>query len=198
MIVKQAQEDLMWFKSCLKNSKLIKTLKSIKLVVCDVDGTLTNSNVYVSPEGEGGRYFSTQDGFIVNSVLSAGIELILMSGKGNSSTAHRGKQLGIPERHCITGTTKKAEAIKKIQNDLNIEALQTIMFGDDFLDAQVCQQNVINCFVCPSNSPFYLQQLAKLIIPRPGGKGAFRLFMDLVLYLQEKHFAQELITQSLQ
>lgn len=185
--------DIAWFKLCLADQKLVAALKNIKLVISDVDGTLTDTTIYVDDKGEGGRTFSVQDGYIVKPAMLAGITITFMSGKDNFSTIQRARKLGVPEDLCIVGVDTKPIFVKKLQEKLNFSIDQTLLIGDDFLDAEVKLQSATGLYACPENTPFYLQQLADIVIPRSGGDSAFRLLMDLVLYVQNKHFAQVLI-----
>lgn len=185
--------DIAWFKQCLANQNLVAALKNIKLVISDVDGTLTDTMVYVDEQGEGGRRFSVQDGYIVKPVINAGITISFMSGKDNFSTIQRARKLGIPDDLCVVGLDAKPIAVQKLQQKLGVTVDQTLLIGDDFLDADVKRQSGIKLYACPENTPFYLQQIADVIIPRAGGDGAFRLMMDLLLYVHNKHFAQVLI-----
>ena len=52
-------------------------------------------------------------------------------------------------------------------------------------------------FACPNNAVFYVKHHANLIVDKHGGDSAFRLLIDLVLYLQNKHFAQSFIENAL-
>lgn len=189
-----ARNDLAWFKQCCANKSLIERLKNIKLIVSDVDGTLTDGTVYVSQEGEGGRWFSVQDGFITKPALDSGLKIALVSGKINESTKIRGTQLGIPADLCIGGKGKeKITVIKELQEKIGVTVEQTLIFGDDFLDAQVKYQKAVGFYACPQNTLFYLQNIADLIIPAPGGTRAFRLLLDVILFCNKMHPAQELI-----
>jgi len=193
-----ATVDSTWFSQCLIDEALVEALKKIKLIICDVDGTLTDASVYVSAEGEGGRLFNVQDGFIVKPAMQAGLHIAFVSGKDNKSTIERAKKLGIPENLCIVGMESKHEVVKKLQQEQNVTTNEILVFGDDFLDADIKLHKLAGMYVCPANAIFYLQPLADLIIPRGGGQGAFRLLLDLILYVQNKHFAQQLIEQALQ
>lgn len=112
--------DTTWFKECLKNTPLVQKINDIKLIVCDVDGSLTNAGIYVTNEGEGGRIFSIQDGYIFRPLMNAGITLSLMSGKNNTSTLQRGRMLGVPDDLCIVGMLDKPPATKQLQERFNL------------------------------------------------------------------------------
>ncbi len=192
-----AKKDLIWFKKCCSNKPLINRLKKIKLIICDVDGTLTDATVYSTAEGEGGRFFSVQDGYITQPAIQSGLHIALVSGKSNLSTLKRGVMLGIPEDMCISGTKEKISIAKKLQEKVGVAANQTMIFGDDFLDANVKKNKVVGFYACPQNTPFYLQEIADLVIPARGGTHAFRLLLDLLLFLNKKHFAQTIISKVL-
>lgn len=198
MSCNQTQSDIAWFKHILQSEKIVSALKNIKLFVCDVDGTLTNAGIDILPSGEGGRSFSVQDGYIVKHMQKSGITLALMSGKDNISTIQRGKGLGIPEEFLIVGMLEKTEAVQKMQKSLGVSSSQTLIMGDDYLDTKVKLNNAVALYVCPSNTPFYLQTAADIIVPRSGGNSAFRLFTDLLLYVQDKHFAPDMIKKALE
>ena len=192
-----AAPDIAWFRGQVANHTLIAKLKDIKLIICDVDGTLTDATVYVTGEGEGGRSFNTQDGFIVKFAIQAGITIALMSGKDNPSTVQRAKKLGIPEELCVVGLDSKPASVRMLQQKHGVTPAQTLIFGDDLLDAEVKLSQTADFYACPTNAPFYLQTMADIVIPCKGGKGAFRLLMDLLLYINEKHPAQNLISQAI-
>ena len=185
--------DLKWFKNCLQNETLIKKLLLIKLIICDVDGALTDASVYVSQEKEEGRCFSVHDGFIMKYILTNNIKVAWVSGKDNLSAQIRSTHLHIPDNLCLTGVKDKALVIQSLQNNMQISKEQTLIFGDDFIDAHTKIKNVVAIFACPSNSPFYIQEIADIVIPKHGGNGAFRLLGDLLLFIHKKHFVQNVI-----
>ena len=193
-----AKKDLAWFKECLSNTALVAKLKNTKLIISDVDGALTNATVYYTEEKEEGRFFSIQDGYAIKPALNAGLLIALMSGKDNKSTFVRGSKLGIPTDMMIAGMETKIKAVEHVQQLKNVGIEHTLMYGDDFMDADVKINNAVGLFVCPNNAPFYLQGVADVVVPREGGHHAFRLLLDLILYVQGKHFAQSLIDHAIQ
>lgn len=193
----QALCDAAWFSSCCSNQSLMQAIKNVKLLVCDVDGTLTDATVYTDAHAEGGRYFSTQDGFMVSYARAAGLIIALVSGKTNPSTIVRARQLGIPESLCVGGSHDKPSVTRTLQQTYDVQPEQTMAFGDDYLDAMVKIYKAASLYACPANTIFYLQPLADLIIPAAGGTHALRLVLDLWLYSNQKHPAQELIERVL-
>lgn len=196
MILAELQKN--WFKECLKNKKLIAKLKKIKLVISDVDGSLTDTKLLVT-EKEIGKSFSIQDGFATSKAIKTTDLLIaFLSGRDDKATCIRAKMLEIPEDLCFTGkdaNVDKTIKIRLMQKNRKIKPEETLLFGDDFLDVDA--KSAVGTFVCPQNTPFYFQDLADAIVPLHGGDSAFRLLLDLILYVQKKHFAQKYIDTAL-
>lgn len=189
-----------WFKNCLENKELIKKLKKIKLLITDVDGCLTNGNIsMINPTGEVAKSFSVIDGFAIDRIIKTSNLLIaFLSGRKDIVTKVRAQKVGIPDDMCFIGDDARIDKkikIKLIQEKRNILREETLLFGDDFLDIEAKSTAAI--FACPKNTPFYFQEQADLIIPLKGGQHTFRLLLDLVLYVQNKHFAQKYIEESL-
>ena len=186
-----------WFKQITKNKPLINDIKKIKLIIIDIDGALTDGNVEYIESREGGRRFSTQDGFTIKKALAVGLIPVFVSGKKHPSAEHRAEILGMPKENCITGLAEKPSTVEMLQKKFSVTPEQTLIWGDDFLDAEIKLKNPSSLFATPKNAPFYIQNMANIVVPKEGGDHAFRLLLDLVLYVQEKHFAQELITKTL-
>ncbi|MCF7799511.1 HAD hydrolase family protein [Candidatus Babeliales bacterium] len=190
--------DKKWFKNCIEDKKLVSKIEKIKLIVTDIDGALTDGYLYLTPDRTDpvSKKFSVQDGFAINEIIkNYFLKIAFLSGRNDAVTKIRAKMLGIPEDMCIIGSTNKPEKIKILQKDYKISKEETLHFGDDFLDYQV--KEAVNIFACPENAPFYIKCAADLIIPKNSNNNAFRLLLDLILYVQRKHFVQDLITESL-
>ncbi|MBX9830881.1 hypothetical protein K2X40_02905 [Candidatus Babeliales bacterium] len=190
-------QDLLWFKQSLENKELVEQLKKIKLIIADIDGSLTDGNLEYTEEKENSRRFSTQDGFGIIKAMKAGILVAFLSGKDHGSIKARAQLLGIPNDLFIGGRKDKLVVIEQIQQKHELADHEVLIFGDDHFDAFVKQQNPSILLATPSNAPFYYHNFADLVVPREGGNHSFRLLVDLILYFQGKHFDHQLITQAL-
>jgi 3-deoxy-D-manno-octulosonate 8-phosphate phosphatase (KDO 8-P phosphatase) len=199
-----AHQEQRWFKQCLHNKSLVKKLKNIRFIVLDIDGALTNGYVYLSEHFDGHhdslrktKGFSTQDGFAINQTIKHNLlKFAFLSGRADETTKARAKQLEIPEELCFTGIDhNKPKKIQLMQKKLNITLEETLHFGDDFLDLEIKPH--VSIFACPQNAPFYIQHAAQLVVPKKGENNSFRLLLDLILYVQGIHFAQDFIENAL-
>jgi 3-deoxy-D-manno-octulosonate 8-phosphate phosphatase (KDO 8-P phosphatase) len=190
--------DKQWFVTCIKNASLVEKIKKITMIMTDVDGCLTDCIVNVNDDGNEHKAFSVQDGFGITRAMKAGLTIVLVSGRDSQNTRIRAQKLGIPEKDCYVGgelCKEKGSTITTIIQEHNVTPDQTIFFGDDVLDIEVKKH--VGLFFAPANAIFYVRHHADHVIPLAGGKGAFRLLLDLIMYVQKKHPAQNLIEQTI-
>lgn len=187
-----------WFSKILTNQTLIAKLRQVKLIVLDVDGALTDGNIEYGDRYEGRtRWFSTQDGYGARRLVENGFLLAMVTGKSSASVLFRAERFGIPPERCLMDCLHKSAAVARLQQELGLSAEQTLMFGDDVIDVEVKIAQPTSLFVAPYNAPFYIQHKADIVVPLEGGHHAFRLLLDLILYVHGKHIVQELITHAL-
>jgi len=191
------QVSKQWFSAQLSNTDLIKKLKNVKLIISDIDGALTDGTFMYTNDTVFARSFCIQEGSITKQAMKNGIQVAFLSGKNHNSAFVRAQELGIPDDLCYIGKEDKLTIIKKIQKNYGISSKQTLMYGDDTYDVGVKTQDSQLLLAIPANAPFYYTELADLVLPLSGGNNAFRLLMDLILYVQGNHFDQDLIKQCL-
>lgn len=189
--------EIIWFKACLQDQLLCDKLRKLTLVVTDVDGSMTDETLTYSVSEEQTRSFSVQDGLGIKQARQAGLEIIFASGKSHQSACVRAEVLGVPLEHCILGQDDKVAVLAEIMKQMNRSIHEIAMFGDDHLDVRVKLAYSEIVFAAPSNLPFYYYHLADIVIPRDGGHHALRYFLDLILFVQKKHWAQDIITAAL-
>jgi len=185
--------DFLWFKNSLKDENLVKRLKEIKLIVLDIDGSLTDALVFTLPDGEEIKGYSVQDGFAISQIMKNDLlKIALLSGKNGKSVELRAAKLKIPKEFVFLGVdSNKSEVIRGLQAKLDVKKSEILLFGDDILDLEA--KNEVGMFVCPKNSLFYVKAYADLLIDKNGGFGALRMLLDLILFVQGKHFVQSFI-----
>lgn len=56
----------------------------IKLIVLDVDGTMTNGSIYYNSNGEEIKQFNVKDGLGIKIALAAGLDVAIITGRRSS------------------------------------------------------------------------------------------------------------------
>ncbi|KKP35561.1 MAG: 3-deoxy-D-manno-octulosonate 8-phosphate phosphatase, YrbI family [candidate division TM6 bacterium GW2011_GWF2_32_72] len=186
----------LWFKAMVNNCKVVERLKKVKMIITDVDGTLTEGYIYFSESGDEFKNFSVQDGYGIALAQEQGLLVGVISGRDSIATIEMAKDRNIPANMLYQGVMKnKVQYVEKMQKMHNLNCEETLYFGDDVLDIQV-KKNVC-LFASPDTALFYIQEASDFVVPKCGGCGAFRLLIDLILYVQGKHFAQDVISQAI-
>jgi len=189
--------DKEWFITCLKDEALVEKLKKISLIISDIDGCLTDGKAFYSDSKEIVKNFSIQDGYLMAKCNKDGLPaLALISGRSDTAARKRAQVLGIPDHLYYEGVDKnKCVAVEEVQAKVGVKKEETLFFGDDLLD--LATKPCVSLLVSPSNALFYIHSNSDIVVPRAGGNGALRLVLDLILYVQKKHIAQECLEKAL-
>lgn len=158
------------------SSKQLKNL-DIKLLILDVDGVLTNGQVYICDCGHEIKGFSTQDGIGLKLLLASGIEIAIISGRKSPATKKRLRELNI--KHVHLGVSDKIEVFNKLKNKLSVENNNIAYIGDDLPDLLVMQQ--VGFSIAVDNAVDAIKDIANYITTKKGGDGAVREACDFIL-----------------
>ena len=158
---------------------LQEKLKKIKLILLDVDGTMTDGGIYVLPDGRQIKRFFAQDGEGIRRALGAGFEVGIISAAGLAKDIilQRAKILNITLVHA--DRSSKVEVAKKWAAELNLNPDEVAYMGDDVIDAEVMQWCGLAC--APKLAHKSAIAVADYITEKEAGYGAVREFMDLIM-----------------
>lgn len=84
----------------------------IKLLLLDVDGVMTDGRITYSDRGVETKSFDIKDGQGLKMLLSAGVEVILVTGRKSRIVEHRAKDLGIEKVY--QGVTDKKDLCRQL------------------------------------------------------------------------------------
>lgn len=160
----------------------MQQLATIKLVITDVDGVLTDGSLYYSEQGEALKYFNVKDGLGIKMLLACGIQVAVLSGGDTPILRKRIHDLGIPLFQL--GKMSKRQACLELMAQAGVRPEETAFIGDDTLDLPAFQ--VCGLAVAVGDAFDYIKQQADLVLTRSGGHSAFREFSDLLLKAQGK------------
>ena len=156
---------------------LRRRLRSIQLLVLDVDGVLTDGGLWFDAEGQLSKRFDVRDGLGIRLLQQEGLHLAFLSGGQGGATEMRAKQLGIS--HCLVGIKDKPAALTALQNQLEVSAQQTAFVGDDLNDLAV--RPVVGLLFAPADACRPLRRGADAVLRRRGGHGAVRELAERIL-----------------
>lgn len=164
---------------------------AVKLLVLDVDGVLTNGQVFIGENGkESLKAFDIQDGLGIKLLEKIGISTAIITGRSSKMVLARCDELGI--KHVHMGVENKAAALEKILQSLELKSSECAVMGDDWPDFQMMKSAGFK--VCPAQGHDAVKETAHFVTMRSGGSGAVREVCDLILKAQNRY--DELLAQA--
>ncbi len=159
-------------------------MNRVKLIIIDVDGTLTDGKIYMGNDGEVMKAFDIKDGFAFYKLLPDNdIVPVIITGRQSAIVENRCKELGITEIYqgCTDKKTKMLEIAR--QKGLEINSDGKIMgcayIGDDILD--IPGMEISEVVGCPSDAVDEVKNIADYVCTKNGGNGAFREFVEWLI-----------------
>ena len=152
---------------------------SIKLIVLDVDGTMTDSRITYSETGDEIKSFNVKDGLAIASWRKLGRQVAIITGRRSQIVARRAKELRI--EHFYQGVENKKEVLASLLEKLDIQMNEVAAIGDDLNDLSMLKAAKI-AFV-PRDASSYVDKIADVILSKKGGDGAVR---EMIEYLIKK------------
>src|SRR5947209_20217729 len=99
-----------------KDAALAARCRRLRLVVCDVDGVLTDGGVFLLPGGGEAKAFHVRDGLGVVLAHRAGLQMGLLSGRSSEAVSQRAAELGIALVR--QGAADKLAALREMRAEL--------------------------------------------------------------------------------
>ncbi|MEH7380049.1 HAD hydrolase family protein [Bacillus sp. JJ1533] len=154
-----------------------KDLLKIKMLVMDVDGTLTNGKIYIGDNGEVFKAFNVKDGYRLISLEKFDIIPVIITGKESKILSKRAAELKISE--VFQGIDDKLKVLDDVLNRYQLSYENVAYIGDDLNDLE-CMR-VCYLTACPADAVEEVKEQVDFICKCNGGNGAVREFIDLIV-----------------
>ncbi len=166
----------------LSKDQLLVKAKKIKLLLLDVDGVLTNGSITYTHQGDEIKSFHCRDGFGINILRKAGVEVGLITARKSESLLRRAKDLSLV--HVYQGVRNKVECFSQLLEKLNLEPDQTAFMGDDWLDLPLLTK--VGLAAAVADCAPELKGVVHFTATQNGGTGAVRELCDLIIEAKGK------------
>ena len=150
---------------------------SIELIVLDVDGTMTDSRITYSANGDEIKSFNVKDGLAISSWRKLGKQVAIITGRTSQIVARRAKELHI--EHFYQGIENKKEVLESLLVKLDLTMENVAAIGDDLNDLQMLKAAKLS-FV-PSDASVYVEKIATVVLSKKGGDGAVREMIEYLI-----------------
>jgi N-acylneuraminate cytidylyltransferase len=152
--------------------------ETIKMVISDFDGVITDGRVWTDENGRETVVASRSDSMRIRELRERGIEVMIMSSEVNPVVKARATKMGIEAIHGLS-LSEKGEALKKFLAGKNLDAAQVVYIGNDFNDLPCFE--VAGWAVAVADAYPEVLRAADYVLKTSGGFGALRELCDLIL-----------------
>jgi 3-deoxy-D-manno-octulosonate 8-phosphate phosphatase (KDO 8-P phosphatase) len=156
--------------------------KNIKLILLDVDGVLTDGSIIFGESNQEIKIFNVKDGLGIKLAQASGIEIGIITGRNSQVTKKRAEELDI--KILYQEQQDKITVYEQIKNDLGLKDERIAYVGDDLSDLKLLHQVGLSLTV--NDACDEVKAEVDYVTKRPGGKGAVREVIELILKSQGK------------
>lgn len=165
-----------------ESSDLQERARAVKMILMDADGVLTDGKIIFFSGGHEAKMFDSKDGVGIKLAQRAGLKTGVISGRESEALLRRCEELGMDEIH--QHVFEKLEAYDEIKERLGLTDGDICFIGDDLVDAPVLKRAGLAVTVADGHPA--LEPIVSYVTQRPGGSGAVREVIDLVIKAQGK------------
>lgn len=150
--------------------------RDLRLLVVDVDGTLTDGGMYYDGKGEAMKKFDTRDAKGMLMLRDAGVRVCVVTAETSAVVTARMRKLGITDY--FPGVKDKLAWLREHLTHWQLDAAQVAYIGDDLNDLEGLLAAGLSC--CPADAVPEVRQAVHYVCAAGGGAGAVREVCDLV------------------
>ncbi|MGB8982443.1 MAG: acylneuraminate cytidylyltransferase [Anaerolineales bacterium] len=150
----------------------------IDLIICDFDGVLTDNRVWVDEDGREFVAAYRSDSIRVKELRARGIEVLILSSEVNAVVAARAKKMGVDAIHGVA-VHDKGRVMREALAHKKIRAENVVYVGNDLNDLPCFE--IAAWSVAVADAYPEVLRAADFVLSRPGGHGALRELIDLLL-----------------
>ena len=166
--------------------------KKIKLLLFDVDGVMTDGQLFFIPAAPGAlqggntssmiefKGFHAHDGVAISLARLAGIKTGLITRRASETVAIRARDLRLD--YIYQGNMDKGTTFQEIVDREGISSSEAAFVGDDVIDLPAMRLSGLSIAV--ANARPEVKDEAHFITPHAGGDGAVRDAIEYILKAQ--------------
>src|ERR687896_508210 len=158
----------------------VERARKTRLLIMDVDGVLTDGRIIQDCHGRELKVFDVKDGHGIVMAHRAKLQTALISGRESETTVRRAQELGIAL--VFQKTWNKLEVYEKVLADTKYTPDEVAYVGDDLVDIPLMRR--VGFAGGGADARNEVKATAHLITQRPGGRGAVREVIELILRAQ--------------
>ena len=149
----------------------------VKLILLDVDGTLTDGGIYRDNNGGEYKKFNVKDGYSIVHARNLGIDFGIITGRNSELVRIRAEELKM--KYLYQGISEKVKILEKILDESALDKSEVAYMGDDLNDIHIMKK--VGITGAPRDAVPEILEIVDFISDKNGGEGAVREFVEYIL-----------------
>lgn len=166
----------------MTTDELQQRAASIKLLLMDCDGVLTDGRIWLFANGEEQKGFHTRDGLGIELWHRAGLTSGIISGRESSAVERRARALGMT--YVSLGRSDKEQIFDETLSKARVTNQEVAYIGDDLNDIPLMLRSGLGVAVADASRE--TREHAHYVTQLAGGYGAVREVIELILKAQNR------------
>lgn len=150
---------------------------SIRCILTDVDGVLTDGRIIYDSAGNETKRFHVRDGLGIKLWMQSGCHFGIVTSRTSPMVQRRAEELGIT--HVSQGRRDKWPAAVDMMAAMNVNAEQVCYIGDDLPDLDVMNRVAISA--APADAASDVLDAATWVMDHAGGEGVLRELIERLM-----------------
>lgn len=152
-------------------------LKEIKIIILDVDGTMTDGKITYDNNGTETKSFNVKDGMAIAQAIKYGIKVAIITGRTSKVVEHRATELGILDIY--QGVGNKIATLDELLEKYDYTYENVAYMGDDINDIPAMMR--ADYVGITADAVSEIEEFAHFKSRYNGGYGAVREFIEIIL-----------------
>jgi len=157
-------------------------IESVRAVICDVDGVLTDGSILLADDGTELKQFNAHDGAGIHLLVQAGFQVAFLTGRDSAAVSRRARELGV--QHVRQGAADKVPVYQELLVAMGLTDAEVCYVGDDLPDLPPMLRSGYSA--APADAREEVRAAARYVTHAPGGRGAVREVIERILKAQGK------------
>ncbi len=149
----------------------------VTTLILDVDGVLSDGRIIYDEFGDELKCFDVQDGAALVFWKRVGLKSAIVTSRRTKLVKRRAKELGVD--FLAQKALKKAMVLDLLIKRWRLLPEQICVMGDDVMELPLLRR--VGFAVAVSNAVDEVKAVSHYVTQRPGGRGAVREVVDLIL-----------------
>lgn len=152
-------------------------LNEIKIIILDVDGTMTDGKITYDNNGTETKSFNVKDGMAIAQAIKYGVKVAIITGRTSKIVEQRAIELGILDIY--QGVGNKIATLDKLLKKYDYKYSNVAYMGDDINDIPAMMR--ANYVGITADAVSDIDEFANFKSKYNGGYGAVREFVETIL-----------------